>query len=93
MRPTALALLIASVTTLSPARATAQATDWRQIAKPPLRPFVPQQPRRVALPNGLVVFLQEDHELPVISGFARVRGGSRDEPGEKAGLVSVFGQV
>jgi zinc protease len=41
----------------------------------------------------MVVMLQEDHELPLISGFARIRGGSREEPGIKAGLVSIYGQV
>ena len=32
------------------------------------RPFAPQQPKRIALPNGLVIFLQEDHELPLVRG-------------------------
>jgi len=73
--------------------ATAQATDWKQIPKPPLRPFEPQQPRRLALPNGLVVFLQEDHELPLVAGYVRVRGGSRDEPSAKVGLVGLYGLV
>ncbi|HMF89266.1 MAG TPA: pitrilysin family protein, partial [Candidatus Angelobacter sp.] len=57
----------------------------------PLHPFKPQQPRRVVLPNGLVIFLQEDHELPLINGTIRIRGGSRDEPAEKAGLVDLYG--
>jgi len=77
----------------APALARAQATDWKQIAKPPLRPFTPQQPVRIALPNGMVIFLQEDHELPLIGGFARIRGGSREEPGAKAGLVDIYGQT
>jgi zinc protease len=76
-----------------PAPAAAQATDWRQIQKPPLRAFQPQQPRRLVLPNGMVVFLQEDRELPLVRGFARIRGGSREEPADKAGLVSIYGQV
>jgi len=29
--------------------------------------------------NGLVIFLQEDHELPFINGTILIRGGSRDE--------------
>jgi zinc protease len=76
-----------------PGLAFAQATDWKQIKKPPLRPFNPPQPVRVALPNGMVLFLQEDHELPLIGGFARIRGGSREEPGEKTGLASLYGQA
>jgi zinc protease len=73
--------------------AGAQSTDWRQIPRPPLKTFTPQQPKRIVLPNGMVVLLQEDHELPLVSGSARIRGGSRDEPGEKAGLASIYGEV
>ena len=74
-------------------RTRGQAQDWKQIPIPPLHEFHPQQPRRVALPNGMVIFLQEDHELPLIRGIARVRGGSRGEPADKVGLVSIYGQV
>jgi len=76
-----------------PAPSGAQVSDWRQIQAPELKPFTPQQPKRIVLPNGMVVMLQEDHELPLINGFARIRGGSREEPAEKAGLVSIYGQV
>ena len=76
-----------------PAPAAGQATDWKQIRKPALRPFTPPVPKRVALPNGLVVFLMEDHELPLVRGFARIRGGAREEPANKTGLVGLYGQV
>lgn len=78
---------------LFPALCAAQAKDWREIKKPALKAFAPQQPKRIALPNGLVIFLQEDHELPLIRGTARIRGGAREEPAAKVGLVSVYGQV
>ena len=87
------AALMAAAALAPTAPARGQATDWKQIAKPPLRAFTPPQPKRVALPNGMVIFLMEDHELPLIRGFARIRGGSREEPADKAGLVSVYGQV
>ncbi len=45
------------------------------------------------LPNGMVIFLQEDHELPTIDGVARIRGGSRSEPAAKTGLMSLYGEV
>ena len=50
---------------------------------PPLHAFKPQQPKRIELSNGLVIFLQEDHELPFINGSILIRGGSRDEPADK----------
>ncbi len=71
----------------------AQADDWRQISIPPLPEFHPQQPRRVALPNGMVFFLQEDHELPLIDGTALIRGGSRDAPADKVGMIEIYGEV
>src|SRR5207302_1552228 len=70
-----------------------QAADWRQIPIPPLPAFQPVEPKRIELPNGMVIFLQEDHELPLIDGFARIRGGSREEPGAKTGLVDDYGAV
>ncbi|MCU1324146.1 MAG: peptidase domain protein [Acidobacteriaceae bacterium] len=60
---------------------------------PPLHAFKPVQPRRIELANGLVIFLQEDHELPFISGTILIRGGSRDEPADKVGLISLYGQT
>lgn len=69
------------------------AGDLKAIKKPPLPPFRPQQPKRVQLSNGMVVFLQEDHELPLIEGTAFIRGGSKSEPEDKVGLVSIFGDA
>jgi zinc protease len=67
-----------------------QATNWQDIRVAPLPVFHPQEPKRFELPNGMVIFLQEDHELPFINGFARIRGGSRSEPAAKVGLVSMY---
>lgn len=69
------------------------ATTWKQIPIPPLPAFKPQQPKRIELSNGMVIFLQEDHELPLINGTARIRGGSTDEPANKVGLVDIYGEV
>ena len=85
-------LLIASI--LTPATyVAAQATNWKQIQIAPLRPFHPRQPKRIELSNGMVIFLQEDHELPLIDGTARIRGGSVNEPANKVGLVDIYGEV
>jgi len=66
---------------------------WKQVPIPALHEFKPQEPRRVELPNGMILFLQEDHELPLINGVIRVRGGGRDEPAEKAGMSEIYGEV
>ncbi|MGD0097691.1 MAG: pitrilysin family protein [Terracidiphilus sp.] len=70
-----------------------QANPWEKIPTPTLHEFKPQQPKRVELANGIVLFLQEDHELPFISGSVTIPGGSRDEDPAKAGLVSLYGQA
>jgi zinc protease len=77
----------------SGATADGQVTDLKQIQAPPLHAFRPQIPKRIELSNGMVIFLQEDDELPLIQGTAQIRGGSRDEPAEKAGLVQLYGEM
>ena len=88
-------LILAALATLlvSIPRATSQATDWKQIPIPTLPSFHPPQPKRIQLANGMVIFLQEDHELPLIDASARIRGGSSNEPAAKVGLVDLFGEV
>ena len=63
--------------------------EWKQIKKPPLPAFHPQEPKRIQLANGMIIFLQEDHELPLIDGTAYIRGGARDVPAEKTGMTSI----
>jgi zinc protease len=76
-----------------PIHAADVATDWKQIEAPQLHPFHPQLPKRIQLLNGMIIFLQEDHELPLIRGTARIRGGSLDEPPDKVGLAEIYGEV
>jgi zinc protease len=68
-------------------------TSWKQIPVPKLPAFHPQEPKRIELPNGMVIFLQEDHELPLIDGVARIRGGSRSVPADKTGMMDIYGEV
>jgi zinc protease len=75
------------------ATALAQVRDYREIKTPPLRQFSMPQPKRIQLPNGMVIFLQEDRELPLIRGSATIRGGSRDVPAAKAGLTGIYSQA
>src|ERR1700683_5105691 len=86
-------ILVSAAIFVHPPRAAAQATNRQQIPVPPLPAFHPQQPKRIELSNGMVIFLQEDHELPLIEGSARIRGGSRNEPAIKTGLVDIYSDV
>ena len=83
-------------TVKTPVKHTAASTSaepWKKIPIPPLHDFKPVQPKKIVLANGMVIFLQEDHELPFINGSILIRGGSRDEPADKVGLVSLYGQT
>jgi zinc protease len=60
---------------------------------PPLKPVQIPQVDTVTLPNGLKVFLLEDHELPVIDGSARIRTGNLFDPPDKVGLATLTGMV
>ena len=88
-----LAAVIFAVFVLPPASNAQQTKPWEQIPIPPLHAFHPQQPKRIELKNGIVIFLQEDHELPFIYGSVLVPGGSRDEDPAKAGLVGLYSQA
>ena len=66
---------------------------WMNIPVPPLHPFHPEQPIRIELKNGLVILLEPDHELPFINGTINIRGGSRDVPADKTGLIDLYGEA
>ena len=86
-------LLLCSAITGSLPYAAGQASGWQQVPIPQLPVFKPQQPKRIQLSNGMVIFLQEDHELPLVDATARIRGGSVNEPASKVGLIDIYGEV
>lgn len=89
-----LLVTLACIFSIAPSTLAAQqAKPWEKIPIPPLHAFKPQQPQRIELNNGIVIFLEEDHELPFISGSVLIPGGSRDEPASKAGLIGLYGQT
>ena len=97
LKPGASTLLASTVlacmmllTTLASAQ---QPLPWNKIQAPPLPAFTPQEPTRIQLANGMIIFLQPDHELPLISAVARIRGGSLSEPANKTGLGDLYGEV
>ena len=76
--------------TVPPDAKAAPSEPWMTIPVPPLPPFHPERPKRIELKNGIVILLEEDHELPFINGSINIRGGERDEPTAKAGLVDLY---
>lgn len=82
--------LLLLLTSFAPAQ---QVQPWNKIQTPPLPAFTPEEPTRVQLSNGMVIFLQPDHELPLISATAIIRGGSISVPPDKTGLADLYGDV
>jgi zinc protease len=52
-----------------------------------------QQPQRTVLDNGMVLYLLEDHELPLIEVSALIRTGAVYDPSDRAGLAALTGEV
>ncbi len=76
-----------------PAKQAATAPSWRTLKYPPLREVKVPDVTQHVLSNGMRVFLLENHELPVVSGFALVRTGNLFDPKEKIGLADITGTV
>jgi zinc protease len=66
--------------------------DPRQMTFKPVE-FTPPAPDRVVLENGMVVYLLEDHELPLISLSVTMRTGSWLDPADTIGLAALTGSV
>ncbi len=55
--------------------------------------FIPPKAERMVLDNGMILYLLEDHSLPLFHITARFRTGAIYEPAEKAGLAALTGDV
>lgn len=60
---------------------------------PPLRPVTVPKVEAFTLSSGLRVYLLENHELPLVSGWALVRTGNLFDPPDKVGLATLAGVV
>ena len=66
--------------------------DPDDIAYAPLR-FDPPKAERVELENGIILYMLEDHELPLVNISAVIRMGSYYDPPGKEGLAEITGTV
>ncbi|MBL8173265.1 MAG: insulinase family protein [Bryobacterales bacterium] len=67
--------------------------SYKSLKFPPMRELKLPDIATFTLPNGMKVFLLENHELPLVRGSARIRTGNIFETAQKAGLTSIFGDV
>ena len=67
--------------------------SYKDLKFPPLPALKIPEPATMTLPNGLRVYLLEDHELPLISGIAIIRTGNLFDPADRRGLAEMTGAV
>ena len=77
----------------APAARTIPVPAYKELKYPALKPISIPAVETVTLPNGIRLYLLEDHELPVINGSARVRTGNLFDPADKIGLATITGMV
>jgi zinc protease len=67
--------------------------SYKDLKFSPLPPLKLPEPEIYTLPNGLKVYMLEDHELPLVSGTAIIRTGNLFDPDDKRGLAELTGSV
>ncbi len=67
--------------------------SYKELKYPRLPELKMPEVKREALPNGMILFLAEDHELPLIELSALIKVGSVYEPADKVGLAAITGAV
>ncbi len=92
-RRVSIATLVLAFVLVGAAQTSHKPQHYKNLKYPALRQVQLPEPMRFTLNNGIVVFLLEDHTLPLIEGSVVVRTGSRYEPADKVGLASITGQV
>lgn len=75
------------------AKPAAGAPSYKDLKFPPLRPISIPKVERATLPNGMRLYLLEDHEIPMVHGVALVRTGNLFDPQDKIGLAQFTGTV
>jgi zinc protease len=78
---------------MQPPATAAPARHYTELTFPPLPEVEIPEYSRYTLENGMVVYLMEDHELPLVSGTVLVKTGERMEPAEQTGLAGITAEV
>jgi zinc protease len=67
--------------------------SYKDLKYPPLREIQIPKVDETTLPNGLKIYLLENHELPLVRGLALVRTGNLFDPADKIGLAGATGSL
>jgi zinc protease len=86
-------LAVLAVATLAPMAAAQAPRPFEKLVFPKLHEIKTPAVMRATLPDGMKLILVEDHDLPLVSFRAIVRGGRIAEPQDEAGLAELFGEA
>jgi zinc protease len=86
------ALLFSTIAYAAETTAIPQLGDPDKLQYPPIQ-FIPPQAQRVVLDNGIILYVFEDHELPILNISTVIRTGSNYDPSGKEGLAELTGTV
>jgi zinc protease len=75
------------------AQQTAPPASWKDLKFPPLKDIRIPKIAESTLPNGMKIYLLENHELPIVRGTALVRTGNLFDPADKVGLATLTGEL
>ncbi|WP_308254073.1 pitrilysin family protein [Geminocystis sp. GBBB08] len=67
--------------------------SYKNLKYPPLPEIKLPEYERYQLSNGMVIYLMEDRRLPLISGNAIIRTGTRFDPSSQVGLGDLTGDL
>jgi len=99
MKPANLTRLVLATALLAAATASAAPAvdvskyDPRKLPVPPIGRIPAVKPERFTLPNGVVVYLLENHDLPVVKGTAYFPSSPSLVPAGRSGLLGLAGEV
>lgn len=74
-------------------RAPSSIPSYKELKYLPLPPIHIPDVATFTLPNGIKLYILENHELPLVRGSALVRTGNLFDPADKVGLATVTGMV
>jgi len=77
----------------APAQQAVIPPSWKDLKYPPLKQIQIPKVEESTLPNGLKIYLLENHELPLVRGLALVRTGNLFDPADKIGLATITGSL
>ena len=66
---------------------------WKDVQPSELKKFSAPVATRYELPNGMVVYLLEDHELPIVDFSMTIRAGDIHEPHDMTGINSATASI